>query len=110
MPFIKKNRTIKGPSSRNNKIDDINIIDTDSTRFVKIKSIKFNNLVQQKKLKIDFVISITRLILTKLRQVFIKSLIFSYFDLNYYIQIKTDILSYVISGVLNQLTVENLDQ
>ena len=47
---------------------------------------------------------------TQLRQAFIKALIFQYFDLEYYIQIETDVLNYTISKVQSQLTLDNLGQ
>lgn len=44
---------------------------------------------------------------TKLRQPFFKTLILNSFDLEYYIQNGTVASSYVISRILNQLTLNN---
>ena len=51
-----------------------------------------------------------RLVFTKLRKAFIKAPIFRHFDLECYIWIETDALGYIISGVLSQLTLDNLGQ
>ena len=47
---------------------------------------------------------------TKLRQAFTKALILRHFDPKCHIRIKTDASGYAISGVLSQLTLDNLDQ
>lgn len=49
-----------------------------------------------------------RLVFTKLRQVFIETLILYYFDLKYYIQIETNVLDYTIDEAFSQLTLDNL--
>lgn len=49
-----------------------------------------------------------RLAFTKLRQTFIKALILYYFDLEYYILIKTHLFKYKNGGILNQLTLNDL--
>ena len=51
-----------------------------------------------------------RLAFTKLRKSFTKAPIFQHFDLEYHIRIETHMLNYVISGILNQLTLNNLGQ
>ena len=51
-----------------------------------------------------------RLVLNKLRKLFTKAPIFQHFDLEYYIRIETDTSGYAISGVLSQLTWNNLGQ
>lgn len=45
----------------------------------------------------------------KLRQIFIKALIFLYFKLKYWIGIKIDISNYIIKRVFGHLTLYNLD-
>ncbi len=45
-----------------------------------------------------------------MRQAFVKTLILNHFDLEYYIQIKTDISGYAISRILSQLTLNDLGQ
>lgn len=50
-----------------------------------------------------------RLTFTKLKQAFVQVLILHHFDQEYHIQIKTDTLSCAISGLFNQLTLDNLD-
>ena len=49
-----------------------------------------------------------RLAFIKLRKAFTKAPILWHFDPKYHIQIKTDVLGYANSGVLYQLTVDNL--
>lgn len=43
--LIKKNKAIERVDSISNKIDDIIVVDTDSTRFIKVESAIFKNLV-----------------------------------------------------------------
>ena len=50
---------------------------------------------------LDFFTSKSKLTFTKLRQAFVKSLIFHNFDPERYICIETNVLGYAISGVLN---------
>ena len=71
------------------------------------KTSKFKNFFKSKKLSkskktlgSDFLIFRTKLVFTKLRQTFIKSLILYHFDLKRHIQIETDASGYVISRVL----------
>ena len=45
----------------------------------------------------------------KLKQVFVKALIFNYFDFDHNISIEIDTSSYIISGIFSQLTSNNLD-
>ena len=47
---------------------------------------------------------------TQLRKAFTKAPILGHFYLKYHIWIETDLLGYVISGVLSQLTSDNFDQ
>lgn len=51
-----------------------------------------------------------RLAFIKLRQAFIKALIFHYFDLEYYILFETNVLGYAIDKLFSQLDLNNLDQ
>ena len=51
-----------------------------------------------------------RLAFTKLRQVFVKTLIFYHFDLEYYIQIETNVSGYSIGEIFSQLTSDDLGQ
>ena len=46
----------------------------------------------------------------ELRQAFIETSILHHFDPDCHIQIKTDVLSYIIGKVLSQLTSDNLNQ
>ena len=57
-----------------------------------------------------FCTSKARLAFIKLRQAFVKTLIFYHFDLKRHIQIETDILDYAINKILSQLTLDNFDQ
>ena len=47
---------------------------------------------------------------TQLKQVFTKASILRHFDLEYHIQIETDVSSYAINRVLSQLTLDDLGQ
>lgn len=51
-----------------------------------------------------------RLAFIKWKQLFIKALIFYYFDLKQYIRIEIDISSYAISRILGDITLNNLSQ
>ena len=51
-----------------------------------------------------------RLAFTSLRKAFTKALIFRHFNLKCHIRIEIDVLYYAISGVLNELTLDNLNQ
>ena len=53
--------------------------------------------------KPTFLISNANKAFNHLRQMFIKVLIYSYFDLKYHIKIKTNASTYAISGMLSQL-------
>ena len=55
---------------------------------------------------LDFLIPGAKLAFTILRQAFLKAPIFHHFDPERHIRIETDILGYVIGGVLRQLTSE----
>ena len=68
------------------------------------KSFKF------KKTKSDFLIPGARNTFTKLRQAYIKVLIFHHFDPECYIRVKTNASGYAIGRVFSQLTSKNLDQ
>ena len=57
---------------------------------------------------LSFFISRVRLAFINLKQVFVKALIFHYFDLKYYIRIETNTLDNIIVGVPSQLTLDNL--
>ena len=49
-----------------------------------------------------------RLVFTKLRQAFLKALIFHYFNSKYHIWIEIDVSGYIIDEVLSQLTLDDL--
>ena len=57
-----------------------------------------------------FLISKARLAFTKLKQAFVKVLIFNYFDSECHIQIETNASGYVIGWSLSQLTLDDLGQ
>lgn len=96
----------------------VHMVDGDDSEIVGVKSknIVINNFLAKSKFlikpkpKVGFLTLIGKLEFRKLRQAFIKSLILSHFDLKYPIWIKTDILDYVISRVLSQLTLDKLNQ
>ena len=59
---------------------------------------------------LDFLIPGAKLAFTKLKQAFLKAPILHHFDSERYIRIETDVSGYAISGVLSQLTLDNLGQ
>ena len=59
---------------------------------------------------LDFLTPGAKLAFTKLRQAFLKALILYHFDPECHIRIKTDVSGYAISGVLSQLTLDDLGQ
>lgn len=84
--FTSKNGNIKKFSSSSGKVDDVDIININSTKPIKVfKSAKTKNLIKPKKPRIRFFIYGAMLVFTKLRQMFIKVLIVHHFDLEYYI-------------------------
>lgn len=68
-------KAIKGISSDSNEVDNVDVVDTNRTA-------KFKYLI---KTGIGFLIPGDRLAFIKLRKVFIKALIFHYFDPKYHI-------------------------
>ena len=58
----------------------------------------------------DFLTPGAKLVFTKLRQAFVKASILHHFDPEYHIRTETDVSGYAISGVLSQLTSDNLGQ
>lgn len=60
--------------------------------------------------KRGFIIFEARLNFAKLRQAFNIAPILHYFDLKYPIEIENNVLGYIISGILRQLTSNNLGQ
>lgn len=67
---------------------------------IKSKKIAKNNFIR---IRPSFFTSVARKVFKKLRFVFNKALIFYYFNLKYYIQVKTNVLGYTIRSVLSQL-------
>ena len=74
------------------------------------KTSKSKNLSKSKKTvgPLSFFIPGVKLAFTKLKQVFLKALIFYHFDLECHIRIEIDELGYAISGVFSQLTLDDL--
>ena len=58
----------------------------------------------------DFLTLGAKLAFTKLRQAFVKALIFHHFNLERHIQIETDAIGYAIGGIFSQLTLKDLGQ
>lgn len=73
-------------------------------------SAKSKNIIKLIELssRLGFLTSGTKLAFIKLRQVFIKALIFLYFDLKCHICIKINTSGYAIGGVLSYLTSDDL--
>ena len=68
------------------------------------------NLSKSKKIESGFLTSRARMTFTKLRQAFIKALIFYHFNPEYHIWVETDVSGYAIDGILSQLTLDNSSQ
>lgn len=98
--FIDKTRAIKGVCDDGNNVNDIDIVDV-------YKIAKSKSLIKP---KAGFFILEIRLTFMKLRLAFIKAPILNHFNTKYNIQIKTDVLSYIISGIWNYLTSNNSAQ
>ena len=47
---------------------------------------------------------------TKFRQAFVEALILNHFNLKYHIQIEINVSGYIIGGIFNQLTSDDLGQ
>ena len=104
-----------------NEIDD-NEVDSgkvdNETKKKSQKMSKFKNLFKSKKLykskktlELDFsFIFGARLVFTKLKQAFVKALILHYFDLKRYIWVETNVSSYAIGRIFNQLTSNDSDR
>ena len=71
---------------------------------VKRSPLIFKNLNRAK----DYLTPKAWLAFTQFKKAFTKALIFRQFDLEYHIQIETNVSSYAIGKVLSQLTLDNL--
>ena len=74
---------------------------TKSKILVKSKNHDFSLNFKNKKARTGFFIPKARLVLTQLRQAFIKAPILYHFDPKSHIQIKTDASGYTIVGILS---------
>ena len=110
--LVNEDCTINGVG--NNKVDGAKV-DVKTTKsknqnisknLVKSFLIKSQDFPQDS--KSDFYTSGTRQTFTELRQAFIEVSILHHFNPNYHIRIETDISSYTIGEVFNQLTSDNL--
>ena len=88
------------------KIDD-KIEKKDQKTSKSKNSFTFKKLSKSKKLlRSDFFTPRARLAFTKLRQAFVKALIFYHFDSECHIWVETDASDYVIGRIFSQLTLE----
>ena len=73
---------------------------------------KSKKLSKSKKIirSLNSITSGAKLVFTKLKQAFVKTLILHHFNLERYIRIKTDASGYAISGIFSWLTSKNLGQ
>ena len=96
-------KVVRNNSSRANKM----VVDL----FNKLKNNKSRNLTYILNIraikKLIFLIPNTKKAFNHLKQAFIKTLIFQYFGLKYYIQIKINALKYIINKVLSQLNLNS---
>lgn len=103
--FVIKSSIINGVDRHDNKVSRI-----------KPKNMVIPDFLVKSKLLIKlsfgagFLTFRARLTFVNLRQVFIKTSIFYYFDSEYHICVKIDISDYVINSVVNQLTLDNSSQ
>ena len=74
------------------------------------KTSKSKKLSKSKTVGSDFLTPGAKLAFTKLRQAFLKAPILHHFDPERHIRIETDISGYAISGVVSQLTSNDLGQ
>ena len=92
--------------SKGNTINKVDCSDSKVSR-AKSKNMVMPNILAKSKLFVKpmfglgFFIFGARLVLVKLRQAFIESLILHYFDLKYYICVKIDVLGFIIGRVFN---------
>ena len=122
-------RSITKPKKTKVKVVNGNVVDSgevinqisSTKRKNQAKTAKFKNLVKPKnhdfspnfrnlEARPGFYTSEARLAFTMLKQVFVKSPIFHYFNLKCHIRIESDVSRYVIAGILSQLTLDDLDQ
>lgn len=112
--FIIESKKIKTGISSNNVIDDGEVINQISSikrknyakttkSKIMIKSKNYNSPSNSRNMEArpGFLILEARLTFTKLRQAFIKALIFYYFDSKYHIRIKINISRYTIGRILS---------
>ena len=81
---------------------------TKSKILVKFKNRDFSPNSRNMGAKSGFLTSKARLVLIKLRQVFVEALILDNFDSEYHIVIETNASGYAIGRILNQLILDNL--
>ena len=94
----------------NIEVDDIEV-EVDKIKKKSQKTSKSKSLFKSKKTIISNIFTPgAKLAFTELRQAFLKAPILYHFDLEYHIQIETDVSGYAIGGVLSQLTSDDLKQ
>ena len=76
---------------------------------IKSKNHDFSSNSKNMEVKPSFFTFKARLAFTKLRQIFVKALIFYYFNPKCHIQIEINISKYAINRILSQLILDNLD-
>ena len=101
--------------SDGNGMDDVEVdgseVEVDEVGKKARKTSKSKNLSKsQKTVGSDFLTPRANLAFTELRQAFLKAPVLHHFDLDCHIRIETDALGYAIGGVLNQLTLDDLDR
>ena len=107
---VRDGSELDGSKVDNGEVDGGEVEDDEVGKKVQ-KLSKSKNLSKSKDMVgLDFLTPKAKLAFTKLRQVFVKALILHYFDSKRHIQIETDVLGYVIGGVLGQLILDNLGQ
>ena len=110
---VVSNSVVSGVETFNqaNSIKSKNQVETTKSKIlVKSKNHDFPPNSRNKEARTGFLTLEAKLAFTKLRQAFVKTPIFHYFDSECHIRIETDASGYAISEILSQLTLDDFGQ
>ena len=85
----------------NSEVEDDKIWKKDQKTSKSKNLFKSQNLFKSKKTELDFFTFRARMVFTKLRQMFVRAVIFHHFDLEYHIRVEMDVSGYAISEILS---------
>lgn len=91
-------------SKSNRKKPDTDIGSGVSSDKIDNKNVNLSSNIKKMNFKIGFFIFKAKLVFTQLRKMFTKALILYHFNLQRYIQLKTEALGYTIGKALSQMT------